>query len=255
MQARQIALELREVIRPITTVMSLHNCPYGYRRSRGRLLENGCQNANACPVCTRKIQAKAREQFVLDSKRIESLGFTPWHITLTLSYGEIPPWERYQFLLREVWSKFRVTKAFKSIVESPASAGYVRIVEETISIAAQLNPHIHLVLFWKGSEVQVWKLSQAWCEVLSKHPGQNALMAAQSVEQVYDIRGLSWYLFKHMYIDLRKEVPFASQNLSPVDCLRMFHATKSQEWLALWFIFETSSVGVKRIVNRLSPIS
>jgi hypothetical protein len=235
--------------------MSVSNCPYGYRRSRERILENGCHNANACPVCARKIQAKAREGFVLDATSIESHGYLPWHITLTLSYGEVPPWGRYQFLLREVWAKFRKTKAFKSIVDSPASAGYMRIVEETISISAQLNPHIHLVLFWKGPECQIWKLPEAWSEVVSEHPGQNALMAAQSVEQVYDIKGFSWYLFKHMYIDLRKEVPFASQNLSPVECLRMFHATKSQDWLALWFIFETSSVGVKRIVNRLRPIS
>ena len=253
--ARQLSLELREIIRPVTTVMSLHSCPYGYRRSQQRLLENGCQNVHVCPVCARKIQARSREAFVVDAKRIESEGFSPWHITLTLSYGDMHPSNRYRFLLGDVWTKFRKTRLFKTIVESPACAGYVRIVEETISLSGQLNPHIHLVLFCKDQESELQQLPDAWRVVVANYPGHHAISAVQSVGLVYDVSGLSWYLFKHMYIDLRKEPPFPWDHLSPVECLRMFHLTRGQDWLALWFIFETSSCGVKRLVTRLKDVS
>jgi hypothetical protein len=251
--AYQESLELREAIRGVTTLLSVANCPYGYRRTDRGVVENGCSNAHACPVCTRRMLAEKRSRFISIAASLENLGFIAWHVTLTVSHASPSPSERYANLLKKVWRRFSTSQIFKRIRASANFGGYVRVLEETISMDGQLNPHIHLVVFWAGDGLGLSDLIEAWVASSDQIPDVYATHSSQSLEQVESYEGLAWYLFKHMYIDVRQpRRPLGYVN-RPIDVLREYGATRNLDALAMWFVFETSANYWKRVIFRIIP--
>ncbi len=250
--ARQEAFELRECLRPVTTVLSVSNCPYGYRRTENGLEESGCWHSHSCPVCTRKLQALKRERFISEGEKLADLGFDAWHLSLTVSHLANAPSERYSNLLKGVWRKFNTSQTFKAVRMSEQFGGYVRILEETISLDARINPHIHLVIFWRGEWSGLLGLIPTWVVSAMRIPAVTAQQSSQTLEPVRNLKGLAWYLFKHMYIDVNKPRKALGAVNYPIDVLRDYLATRSLDALALWFVFETSVSGWKRSMFRIA---
>lgn len=265
--ARKAAFEIRailEELRDFTAVSAVSRCfPYDYRYSWPELAKqrfssqtvyyNRCKNKNACPVCSRAADAKARRNFSYQFDRFVHEGYKPYWQTFEAGFKPGLDSKGRIKTLNELWRMLQQVKSFTRQLKS-CKALSLRVTEFTY-FEGTWTPHFHVVWLF-GPKVRQGAIdsflsggSKLWRKKQANHPNCVASSRALHSGQLdpSSTRPLAHYLFKCMFLKVDEHGIFVSQFLkTPMEYLAGFAKTGELEYLEAWLEYEHTSRRIRR---------
>jgi hypothetical protein len=265
--ARKAAFEIRailEELRDFTTVSSVSRCfPYDYRYSWPELAKrrfssqivyyNRCKNKNACPVCSRVADAKARRDFSYEFDRFVHEGYRPYWQTYETGFKpELDSRGRIE-TLNDLWRKLQQVKTFTRLLKTDQVLNF-RVTEFTY-FEGVWTPHFHVVWLF-GPEMRQGAIdtflsvgSKVWRNKQANHP--NCIASTRVLHSGKldpgSTRPLAHYLFKCMFLKVDEHGIVLSRYLkTPMEYLAGFARTGEVEYLEAWLHYEQTSRRVRR---------
>lgn len=111
-----------------------------------------CANPWACPICTPIIRTRrARDLRMAIERWKETAEHGLWFLTLTIAHRKSDPLDVTLPIVSNAWSCMRGSQAWRRYARSNSIEHYVRAIEITWSPQHGWHPHLHVLLFTRGT--------------------------------------------------------------------------------------------------------